>query len=559
MKIFNLFKKTAPTLKEMPAHCEETVSKEETEEKESEKDIRQKTMTDVDFKPLYEHLYAHNEAKISPYKKAYEYTVSHPVPTSVKALSSRYIMIGSISFDKDFFYKNLYPALCRARAYLYQFEYDTIRDNAYSELKSRIARMISAASRRTYLLHDYEANCVLCALTFVLIVHSLGDLALSYKIYSQSGQRYDPFVMPLNAFIRKTKTTLLKVIKKDARATLDRGYSTGLMLAGKDLAPLLNALSDDDLIVRVLCLKRKDVLYQLLLAVLTDKDGEDYYLEPVRPNVKTEFGVERVADKFWFESADTLKAGVSFDENIILKNSISQYRNFSDYVSVVYERKLQESYKQLIKLNEKLLESREKARCDYQALQKGRQALRASFEQNIKQTQIKNLAPENKLTADIKKAEFEPDCKVKEESAFTQAGAFKMTASLNNEELQAMIKEYLSGDGLNSIEQVFDASSRAGAFLFACSKYKFNNRLSEVIRQRLNSILSFIRDGALSCDFDLEKALDAAVSDYDYARIMCTALYSFSKDKIRNKFAVSTIEKFIKDKTRAIKDLTQGS
>ncbi len=102
---------------------------------------------------------------------------------------------------------------------------------------------------------------------------------------------------------------------------------------------------------------------------------------------------------------------------------------------------------------------------------------------------------------------------------------------------------------------MFHPRSRVMAFLNKGSCTDFNRRLASVIRQRLNSILSFVREGNLSCDFNLMDAIYASDSDSDYVKVLGLTLYSLLKDSVKNKWAISMIEKFIKEKTKEIEQL----
>ena len=88
----------------------------------------------------------------------YEYEPEDISTANVSSLSARYIMLGAISCNRKFFNHTIYPALLMARSYLYNFKCSTDGVSAYTVLKSRIARMVTAANKRTYLFNDFDIH-----------------------------------------------------------------------------------------------------------------------------------------------------------------------------------------------------------------------------------------------------------------------------------------------------------------------------------------------------------------------------------------------------------------
>ena len=431
----------------------------------------------------------------------YEYEPEDISTANVSSLSARYIMLGAISCNRKFFNHTIYPALLMAREYLYNFKYSTDGVSAYTVLKSRIARMVTAANKRTYLFNDFDEKSVLCAITFVLAVYSLGELCLCYNIKTKDGISYSPFVSTLEAFIKKTHGNALEVYKCNSLRVPEEIYSAGLIVAGSALSKLLLSIKEDKLKDALLPLKRKQVLHSLLCAVLSNKEGEPYFLEKVRPYFKDENGNEFLAPQNWYEIPRFIKAEAYFHEESLNRVNIQEYRNLEPYPSTLYDRKLLGGFKELYKIKEELNEQKMKAQKDYTELLRAQEQIRASFvklqSQNIKaRTPVKDY--------------------------------------YSSYELLSIIDDYLKQENKQSVEEMFHPRSRVRSFLNKGSCTDFNRRLASIIRQRLNSILSFVREGNLSCDFNLKDAIYASV---------------------KNKWAISMIEKFIKEKTKEIEQL----
>ncbi len=255
-----------------------------------------------------------------------------------------------------------------AREYLYNFKYSTDGVSAYTVLKSRIARMVTAANKRTYLFNDFDEKSVLCAITFVLAVYSLGELCLCYNIKTKDGISYSPFVSTLEAFIKKTHGNALEVYKCNSLRVPEEIYSAGLIVAGSALSKLLLSIKEDKLKEALLPLKRKQVLHSLLCAVLSNKESEPYFLEKVRPYFKDENGNEFLAPQNWYEIPRFIKAEAYFHEESLNRVNIQEYRNLEPYPSTLYDRKLLGGFKELYKIKEELNEQKMKAQKDYTAL-----------------------------------------------------------------------------------------------------------------------------------------------------------------------------------------------
>ena len=500
----------------------------------------------------------------------YEYEVQDVKEAKLSSLSAKYIMLGTISCHRDFFNSTIYPALLMARSYLYNFKYSTDGVSAYTVLKSRIARMVTAANKRTYLFNDFDEKSVLCAITFVLAVYSLGELCLCYNIKTKDGISYSPFVSTLEAFIKKTHGNALEVYKSNSLRVPEEIYSAGLIVSGSALSKLLLSIKEDKLKDALLPLKRKQVLHSLLCAVLSNKEGEPYFLEKVRPYFKDENGNEFLAPQNWYEIPRFIKAEAYFHEESLNRVNIQEYRNLEPYPSTLYDRKLLGGFKELYKIKEELNEQKMKAQKDYTELLRAQEQIRASFVklQSQDKTQILQGGTTGSLSSTVNEAAQNTN-ETCSNMQSTQSNG-KNTSSANSGnikartpvkdyyssyELLSIIDDYLKQENKQSVEEMFHPRSRVRAFLNKGSCTDFNRRLASVIRQRLNSILSFVREGNLSCDFNLKDAIYASDSDSDYVKVLGLTLYSLLKDSVKNKWAISMIEKFIKEKTKEIEQL----
>ena len=500
----------------------------------------------------------------------YEYEPEDISTANVSSLSARYIMLGAISCNRKFFNHTIYPALLMARSYLYNFKYSTDGVSAYSILKTRIARMVAAAGKRTYLFNDYDEKSVLCAICFVCIAYSLGELYQSYTIKAHNGQIYSPYTSNLENFIKKTKSKTLYVFQKNYLLLPDQIYMAGLLMGGKVLSKLLLSIKEDKLKEDLQPLKRKQVLHSLLCAVLSNKESEPYFLEKVRPYFKDENGNEFLAPQNWYEIPRFIKAEAYFHEESLNRVNIQEYRNLEPYPSTLYDRKLLGGFKELYKIKEELNEQKMKAQKDYTELLRAQEQIRASFVklQSQDKTQILQGGTTDSLSSTVNEAAQNTN-ETCSNMQSTQSNG-KNTSSANSGnikartpvkdyyssyELLSIIDDYLKQENKQSVEEMFHPRSRVRAFLNKGSCTDFNRRLASVIRQRLNSILSFVREGNLSCDFNLKDAIYASDSDSDYVKVLGLTLYSLLKDSVKNKWAISMIEKFIKEKTKEIEQL----
>lgn len=500
----------------------------------------------------------------------YEYEVQDVKEAKLSSLSAKYIMLGTISCHRDFFNSTIYPALLMARSYLYNFKYSKDGVSAYSILKTRIARMVAAAGKRTYLFNDYDEKSVLCAICFVCIAYSLGELYQSYTIKAHNGQIYSPYTSNLENFIKKTKSKTLYVFQKNYLLLPDQIYMAGLLMGGKVLSKLLMSIKDERLKEALLTFKRKQVLHSVLCTVLSDKDDEPYFLERVRPYFKDDSGTEFIAPINWYETPKFRKADADFHEESLKKLCIKEYRNIESYPSSYYDRKLLDGFKALYILNEKLNEQKIKAQKDYTELLRAQEQIRASFVklQSQDKTQILQGGTTGSLSSTVNEAAQNTNETCSNMQSTQSNGNNTSSANSGNikartpvkdyyssYELLSIIDDYLKQENKQSVEEMFHPRSRVRAFLNKGSCTDFNRRLASVIRQRLNSILSFVREGNLSCDFNLKDAIYASDSDSDYVKVLGLTLYSLLKDSVKNKWAISMIEKFIKEKTKEIEQL----